>query len=71
MAIESGRNRPYGLLGVLAAGSLLALWVLLWSTSFGIGVEPDSAVYISAARSVVRGEGFAVQGEPLTHFPIG
>ena len=71
MELEPGRRRPYWFLLVLVAGGFFAVCIFLWSTSFGIGVEPDSAVYISTARSVVSGDGFQAQGKPLTHFPPG
>jgi 4-amino-4-deoxy-L-arabinose transferase-like glycosyltransferase len=44
-------------------------------TAWGIGVSPDSTVYIGAARNLLRGQGLsALTGrsfapEPLTHYP--
>lgn len=35
----------------------------------GIGLTPDSVVYISAAKSLLEGQGLFVGGEPMTHFP--
>ena len=49
-----------------AAGALLAGW----STSrYGVGVSPDSASYIGAARSLARGGGLAFNGLPFAHWP--
>ena len=55
----------------LALGGSL---VLLFLTRWGIGVAPDSATYISVARSVAEGRGFSLTfGDgtvmPLVHFP--
>ena len=65
-----------GVLAVLGAGGVLTL---LWVTRWGPGTEPDSVVYIAAARSLLAGEGLRVMkvirrlgGEtlvPMTHFP--
>lgn len=35
----------------------------------GIGLTPDSVVYISAAKSLLEGRGLFVGSEPMTHFP--
>ncbi len=56
------------LLAVLAA---LIVWL---ATPFGIGVNPDSTVYLDAARSLLDGRGLVAltgSGEfkPLTHYP--
>jgi hypothetical protein len=55
-----------GAIGVLA---------LLAATRFGIGITPDSTVYIDAAHSLMRGDGLSVLSgtsndlKPLTHYP--
>jgi len=59
------------LLGGWAAVGGIAL---LLSTPWGLGLSPDSAVYIGAARSLVRGQGFSLpirSGEftPVVHYP--
>ena len=38
-------------------------------TAQGPGVSPDSTVYIDAARALLRGNGFFVDGQPMTHYP--
>ncbi|HEV7858800.1 MAG TPA: glycosyltransferase family 39 protein [Pyrinomonadaceae bacterium] len=49
--------------------------VLLFVTVWGIGVSPDSTVYIGAARNLLHGHGLtALSGrstelDPLTHYP--
>jgi len=35
----------------------------------GIGLTPDSVIYISAAKSLLEGQGLYVGGVPMTHFP--
>jgi hypothetical protein len=47
---------------------------LLVATRWGIGVSPDSILYISAARALLAGHGFSLQSpgggyDPITHFP--
>jgi hypothetical protein len=54
------------------AGLIGALLIFLFSRHGGIGLEPDSIVYLSTARSVVQGGGFfEFEGIPTTDFPIG
>ncbi|MBI5203088.1 MAG: hypothetical protein HY925_15965, partial [Elusimicrobia bacterium] len=67
-------------LALAAAAGAGAVW---WTTRFGTRVFPDSAVYVSAARNLLRGSGFAtstanMEGfalftgtelQPVTHFP--
>ena len=48
--------------------------VLALSTRWGLGLSPDSAVYIGAARSLLQGDGFSLptdSGEfaPIAHYP--
>lgn len=57
---------------LLALGGSVAL---LAATRFGIGIYPDSVVYLDAASSLSHGAGLSVFSElstaskPLTHFP--
>src|SRR5664280_1965727 len=54
------------------AGLSGALLIFLYSRHGGIGMEPDSIVYLSTARSVVQGGGFfEFEGIPTTDSPIG
>jgi len=44
--------------------------LLLFVTDWGISISPDSTVYITLARNLLKGYGFSTsQGSPLTHFP--
>ena len=61
-----GRRLP---LLVTAMGAACAVLLLLWTTAHGLGVSPDSTVYVETARSLMAGEGFRAHGEPMTHFP--
>jgi hypothetical protein len=59
-------------IGMLA---LLGVVTMLNATRFGIGVTPDSTVYLEAARNLSNGDGLvALTGtsnelKPLTHYP--
>ena len=52
-----------GLIGITAFA------LILWITPYGSGVSPDSTVYIGAAKSLLSGKGFFVNGNPITHYP--
>jgi hypothetical protein len=53
-------------------GILGALLIFLFTRHGGIGLEPDSIVYLSTARSAALGGGFfEFEGIPLTDFPLG
>ena len=48
--------------------------VLAVSTPWGLGLSPDSAVYVGAARSLIEGEGFSLPTDsgalaPIAHYP--
>ena len=54
--------------------AVLAILIVWLATRFGIGVAPDSTVYIEAARNLLSGRGLiALTGggefKPLTHYP--
>lgn len=40
--------------------SIIGFGTVLFSTRFGIGIQPDSVSYIDAARNLLRGDGFFV-----------
>jgi len=53
-------------------GILGALLIFLFTRHGGIGLEPDSIVYLSTARSAATGGGFfEFEGIPVIDFPIG
>jgi hypothetical protein len=59
---------------ILGASAVLGGGVLLHSSPWGLGLSPDSVVYIGAARSLLSGHGFGLPGEsalfsPITHYP--
>jgi hypothetical protein len=67
---NSNGNNTVGLF-LLALLAILIVWL---ATSLGIGINPDSTVYIDAARSLLEGHGlFVLTGsgdmKPLTHYP--
>lgn len=54
--------------------ALLAVLTVILVTDFGIGITPDSTVYIEAARNLLNGRGLialTAKGElrPMTHYP--
>src|SRR5215207_976448 len=68
---DSTTTRVYISLGSCAA---LGGGLLLHSARWGIGLSPDSVVYIGAARSLLAGAGFSLPAEsalfsPITHYP--
>ena len=59
---------------LLGACAVLGGGVLFQSSPWGLGLSPDSVVYIGAARSLLTGHGFTLPGEsalfsPITHYP--
>src|SRR5262245_59310903 len=66
------RRAPAAWLAVLAAlGGILAL---AYATRHGVGITPDSVVYLEAARNLAAGRGLVSSDEgvelrPLTRFP--
>jgi len=59
-------------LGLLAVGGI---WLLAYSTPFGLGLNDDSIAYIAGARSIRLGNGYReawlASNGPVTHFPPG
>ena len=51
------------------------VWILLYSTPQGLGLNDDSIAYIAGARSIMQGQGFReawlISNGPMTHFPPG
>lgn len=63
-----------GNVGLLVALAFLAAVAIWFATELGIGVTPDSTVYIDAAQNLLNGRGLAAltaSGElkALTHYP--
>ncbi len=59
---------------VFAGIFVLGLWISLFSTSSGLGLESDSYIYSSAAQSLSRGQGYRIPVSPdvsirTAHFP--
>jgi hypothetical protein len=52
---------------VILAGAAASV-LMFWITDYGPGVSPDSVTYIETARSLLAGNGFYVEGKPMTHF---
>ena len=72
LALENkARQKTVALVVVVVAACATGSFLLLWSTPWGLGVTPDSVVYLDVARSLNAGNGLEVWGKPLTHFPPG
>jgi len=58
--------------GLLAVGGI---WLLLYSTPKGLGLNDDAIAYIAGARSIMNGNGYReawlASNGPVTHFPPG
>ncbi|MFN2151849.1 MAG: phospholipid carrier-dependent glycosyltransferase, partial [Anaerolineales bacterium] len=59
-------------IGLFAVGGI---WLLLYSTPKGLGLNDDSIAYIAGARSIMSGNGYReawlASNGPVTHFPPG
>ncbi len=69
---SSGLNSTGNLYAALVCAlfSMTAVWMIWVATRWGIGLTPDSTVYIGVARNIVRKLGLVYpQGTPLTHYP--
>ena len=65
-------GRRFGLVFLLIVLTGVCASVLMyWITGQGPGVTPDSIDYIEAARSLLAGNGFYIQGKAMTHYPPG
>lgn len=58
----------------LSLYALVGAVVLALSTPRGLGLSPDSAVYVGAARSLMHGHGYSLPAEdgafaPISHYP--
>ena len=77
--LESGIDHRKNSLLLLILVPLIAASVAWWCMASGIGVSPDSVIYLSAADSVLAGEGLKAiayhftptvpSGKPLVAFP--
>lgn len=64
----------YHLLVALSSLSLIGGAALVVGTRWGVGLSPDSAIYVGVARNLLKGFGFSVpswsgEGAPLVHYP--
>lgn len=66
---EEKNNPEFALLLFIALIGIIAFSLTIWITPLGVGVTPDSIVYLRGAESLVEGKGFSVDGQPITHYP--
>lgn len=67
-------RRPLSsVLAVVASAAALGALLLWLATPWGIGLSPDSAAYVGAARNLLAGHGLTLSGLagdiPFTHYP--
>jgi len=55
---------------IVFISAIIGFFTILYTTTIGIGITPDSVEYVSVAKSIIRnGALFNYLGEPLVHFP--
>jgi hypothetical protein len=68
-------SQTFSLFLLLGLISIFGVWLLLYSTPEGLGLNDDSIAYIAGARGIISGEGYRelwlVSKGNLTHFPPG
>ncbi len=53
------KSRPSFYIVILIGLALVGLILPLFATRFGVGISPNSVVYIGGARSLLEGKGFS------------
>ena len=48
---------------------ILAFSLILWITTNGIGISPDSTTYIDTSKNILAGNGLYAKNRPMTHYP--
>lgn len=71
--VTSAPQRYSAIIALTIWAILGGAW-LLFSTPRGVGLSPDSAVYVGAARSLLQGHGFSMPTDaggfaPIAHYP--
>jgi len=79
MSFVEKRRKNLPAIGVLVLQAIFAAGIAQWCMSSGVGVTPDSVVYLSAADRLVEGKGLTPigyhyapaipSGQPLVSFP--
>ncbi|HEY9153407.1 MAG TPA: hypothetical protein VIN60_11010, partial [Anaerolineales bacterium] len=60
------KHKGYLFVGLVG---IMAFALIIWITPYGAGVSPDSTIYIGAAKSLLAGKGFSINGEPIIFYP--
>ncbi len=67
------RRPSLPVLAIAASVAILGAFLLWLATPWGIGLSPDSAAYLGAARNLLAGRGLTLAGLagdlPFTHYP--
>ena len=69
--MDTARRPAWLWAGVLLLALACAAVVWWGSATHGLGVAPDSVVYLEAAENLLGGQGLSYHGLPMTHFPPG
>jgi len=68
-------HREIALWSGLTLTALLAIWLVWFSTPYGMGMNDDSIAYIGGANTLLEGRGYLQawlpSQRPMTHFPPG
>jgi hypothetical protein len=68
--MDTGKREKLAL-GLVALIGVVASILMFWMLAKGPGVSPDSVAYIETARSLLGGEGFYADGQPMTRYAPG
>ncbi len=63
------QNGPIKHAWVLILPAVCAAAVILGATPHGIGIYPDSVMYVMMARGLLQGQGWSMGGSPVVLFP--
>jgi 4-amino-4-deoxy-L-arabinose transferase-like glycosyltransferase len=69
MALWLKTHSSYLAAALFGTVGVLVFCLIQWCTRFGVGLEPDSVVYLQVASNIIAGKGVTFNGDPLTHFP--
>jgi len=58
------------LIAVLASCAVMGGGIIVWATPWGVGLSPDSAIYIGGARSLAEMKGYTQPVDASTYSPI-
>ncbi len=63
------KSEPFLVVLFIGFFTISAFLLVLWITPYGSGVNPDSLTYFGGAKNLLSGQGYTMDGSPITHFP--